>query len=36
MFHNVLLRACPKPCSKRADTMLHYYFHMKEEHFKMF
>ena len=35
MFHSVLLGACPRPCSKRAD-MLYYYFHIKEEHFKMF
>ena len=25
-----------QPCSKRADTILYYYFHIKEEHFKMF
>ena len=35
VFHSVLQRACPQPCSKRAD-MLYYYFHKKEEHFKMF
>ena len=35
VFHSVLLGACPRPCSKRAD-MLYYYFHIKEEHFKMF
>ena len=36
MFHNVLLGACLQPCSNRADTILYYYFHIKEEHFKMF
>ena len=35
VFHSVLL-GCPQSCSKRADTMLYYYFHIKEEHFKMF
>ena len=35
VFHSVLLGACPRPCSKRAD-MLYYYFHIKEEHYKMF
>ena len=34
-FHSVLLGACPQPCSNRADTMLYYYFHIKE-HFKTF
>ena len=36
MFLNVLLGACSQPCSKRADTILYYYFHIKEQHFKMF
>ena len=35
VFHSVLLGASPRPCSKRAD-ILYYYFHIKEEHFKMF
>ena len=36
VFHSFLLGACPQPCSKRVDTILYYYFHIKEEHFKMF
>ena len=32
----LLLGACPQPCSKRKDTILYYYCHIKEEHFKMF
>ena len=36
VVQSVLLGACPQPCSKRADTILYYYFHLKEEHFKMF
>ena len=35
VFHSVLLGACPQPCSKLADTILYYYFHIKE-HLKMF
>ena len=27
VFHSVLLGACPQPCSKRADTILYYYFY---------
>ena len=39
MFHSVsLLGACPQPCGKHADTvdLLYYYFHIKEEHCKMY
>ena len=35
-MNSVLPGACPQPCSKRSDTILYYYFHMKEEHFKIF
>ena len=35
VFHSVLL-GCSQSCSKRADTILYYYFHIKEEHFKCF
>ena len=36
---SVLLEACPQSCCKRSmqiDTILCYYFHIKEVHFEMF
>ena len=36
MFHTDLIGAYPQLCSKRAVTLLCYYFHIKEEHFKIF
>ena len=36
VFHSVLLGACLKPFSKRADTILYYYFHIKKNILKCF
>ena len=37
VFHSGLAPgSLPQPCSKRADTILYYYFHIKEEHFKIY
>ena len=35
VFHSVLL-GCPQSYSKRAGTILYFYFHIKEEHYKCF